>query len=156
MRPGFRPHLPPRVVTEIAFHFNAPDKLGYVCRFARKALRHGARIVVLGDGAALSRLSPRLWSVSATDFLAHACESDGAQMLAASPVILAEHLQDLPHYDVLVNLTPQVPSGFERFARVVEIVSSSDEMDRQDARARWRDYAARGFSIVRHDLNLKG
>ena len=77
-------------------------------------------------------------------------------MLAASPVILTEHLPDLPHYDVLVNLTPQVPSGFERFARVVEIVSSGDEMDRQDARARWRDYAARGFSIVRHDLNLKG
>lgn len=77
-------------------------------------------------------------------------------MLAASPVILAEHLQDLPHCDVLVNLTPQVPSGFERFERVVEIVSSGDEMDRQDARARWRDYAARGFSIVRHDLNLKG
>ena len=41
-------------------------------------------------------------------------------------------------------------------ARVVEIVSSGDEMDRQDARVRWRDYAARGFSIVRHDLNLKG
>ena len=77
-------------------------------------------------------------------------------MLAASPVILTEHLPDLPHYDVLVNLTPQVPSGFERFARVVEIVSSGDEMDRQDARVRWRDYAARGFSIVRHDLNLKG
>jgi DNA polymerase-3 subunit chi len=148
--------LPPIAVTEIAFHFNAPDKLGYVCRFARKALRHGARLVVLGDGAALSRLSPRLWSVSATDFLAHACESEGAQMLAASPIILAEHLQGLPHHDVLVNLTPQVPAEFERFARVVEIVSSGDEMDRQDARVRWRDYAARGFSIVRHDLNLKG
>ena len=143
-------------MTEIAFHFNAPDKLAYVCRFARKALRHGARLVILGDAATLSKLSARLWSVSATDFLAHATAADGVQMLAASPIVLAERLQELPHHDVLVNLTAQVPEDFERFARVVEIVSSGDEMDRQEARARWRDYAARGFPIVRHDLNLKG
>ncbi|MDR3004056.1 MAG: DNA polymerase III subunit chi, partial [Acidovorax sp.] len=31
-------------MTEVAFHFNAPDKLGYVCRFVRKALRHDARV----------------------------------------------------------------------------------------------------------------
>ena len=69
-------------------------------------------------------------------------------MLAASPVILTEHLPDLPHYDVLVNLTPQVPSGFERFARVVEIVSSGDEMDRQDARARDGRVGLRGVGEV--------
>lgn len=144
------------LVTEIAFHFNAPDKLGYVCRFARKALRHGARLVILGEAITLERLSPRLWGVSAIDFLAHASESDGSQMLAVSPIVLTGQLQNLPHYDVLVNLMAQVPTEFERFARVVEIVSSVDEMDRQDARLRWRDYSGRGLSIVRHDLNLKG
>ena len=143
-------------MTEIAFHFNAPDKQGYVCRFARKALRHGARLVILGDAAALKKLSPRLWGVSATDFLAHASQTDGAQLMAASPIVLTEQLQDLPHHDVLVNLTTQVPAEFAQFSRVVEIVSSTDEMDRQEARTRWRDYASRGFSIIRHDLNLKG
>ena len=143
-------------MTDIAFHFNAPDKQGYVCRFARKALRHGARLVILGDAAALKKLSPRLWSVSATDFLAHASQTDGAQLMAASPIVLTERLQDLPHHDVLVNLTTQVPAEFAQFSRVVEIVSSTDEMDRQEARTRWRHYASRGFSIVRHDLNLKG
>lgn len=143
------------LVTEIAFHFNAPDKLGYVCRFARKALRHGARLVILGETATLARLSPRLWSVSSTDFLAHVSEADGPQMQAASPIVLAEQLQNLPHQDVLVNLKAQVPVEFDRFARVVEIVSN-DDMDRQDARLRWRDYSERGFSIIRHDLNLKG
>ena len=143
-------------MTEIAFHFNAPDKQGYVCRFARKALRHGARLVILGDEAALKKLSPRLWGVSPIDFLAHAAEADGAQLLAASPIVLTQQLQNLPHYDVLVNLTAQVPAEFAQFARVVEVVSSTDEMDRQEARMRWRDYEARGFSIIRHDLNLKG
>ena len=143
-------------MTEIAFHFNAPDKLAYVCRFARKALRHGAKLVILGEAHALTRLSTQLWSVSPVDFLAHASQADGGQMLASSPIVLAQHLQDLPHHDVLVNLTSQVPGEFERFARVVEIVSSTDEMDRHEARERWRAYSARGFSITRHDLNLKG
>ena len=143
-------------MTEIAFHFNAPDKLAYVCRFARKALRHGAKLVVLGEPQQLARLSTQLWGVSPVDFLAHASQSDGAELLQVSPIVLAQHLQDLPHHDVLVNLTSLVPAGFEQFARVVEIVSSTDEMDRHEARARWRDYAARGFDIVRHDLNLKG
>ncbi|MFS4518087.1 DNA polymerase III subunit chi, partial [Delftia tsuruhatensis] len=61
-------------MTEVAFHFNAPDKLAYVCRLARKALRHRTQLVVLGSSASLKALSPRLWSVSPTDFLAHAVE----------------------------------------------------------------------------------
>jgi hypothetical protein len=40
------------VMTEIAFHFNAPDKLAYACRFARKALRSGARLVITGSAHA--------------------------------------------------------------------------------------------------------
>jgi DNA polymerase-3 subunit chi len=53
-------------LTEVAFHFNAPDKQAYVCRLARKALRHRARLVILGAPQLLKALSPRLWSVSPT------------------------------------------------------------------------------------------
>ncbi|MET0311843.1 MAG: DNA polymerase III subunit chi, partial [Burkholderiaceae bacterium] len=60
-----------------------------------------------------------------------------------------------PHQQVLVNLGGAVPAGFERFERLIEVVTGSEE-DRQGARARWRHYADRGYSIVRHDLNLKG
>ena len=31
-------------MTEIAFHFNAPDKLAYACRLLRKAVASGARV----------------------------------------------------------------------------------------------------------------
>lgn len=143
-------------MTEVAFHFNAPDKLAYVCRLARKALRHGARLVVLGDPDTLQALSPRLWSLSATDFLAHAFVHDGEQIFEASPIVLVEQLARVPHRDMLVNLSGQLPQGFEQFSRVVEIVGATDEADRQGARLRWKDYAAQGFAIVRHDLRLKG
>jgi DNA polymerase-3 subunit chi len=54
----------------------------------------------------------------------------------------------------LVNLGEQVPAGFERFERVIEVVSL-DEQDRQMARSRWKHYAEHGYAITRHDLNLK-
>jgi DNA polymerase-3 subunit chi len=69
--------------------------------------------------------------------------------------VLLEQLDAAPHHDTLVNLGADVPPGFERFARVVEVVSASDEEDRQLARLRWKHYAAQGIAIKRHDLVLK-
>ena len=56
--------------------------------------------------------------------------------------------------DVLVNLTESVALGFERFARVIEVVST-DAADRDLARQRWKQYIERGYTIARHDLTLK-
>lgn len=68
-------------------------------------------------------------------------------------------LPDAQHHqsarDVLLNLGSEVPAGFGSYQHVVEVVSASDEQDRQQARERWRHYAARGYAIVRHDLVLK-
>jgi DNA polymerase III subunit chi len=52
---------------------------------------------------------------------------------------------------VLVNLGQGMPEGFERFDRVIEVVTH-DEADRNAARVRWKHYAERGYTMVRHDL----
>lgn len=142
-------------MTQIAFHFNAPDKLGYVCRFVRKALRHDARVTVLGSEAMLRQLSPRLWKASPQDFLAHAVQGSDASLMAQSPVALVHTLAASPHHDILLNLDAQVPEGYSAFARVVEVVSAFDEMDKDQARQRWRRYTQDGHTIVRHDLVLQ-
>ena len=36
-------------MTEVAFHFNVPQKSGYACRLLRKATAGGARVVVTGE-----------------------------------------------------------------------------------------------------------
>ena len=38
-------------MTQVDFHFNAPDKLPYVCRLLRKATGQGRRVGVLADQA---------------------------------------------------------------------------------------------------------
>jgi DNA polymerase-3 subunit chi len=142
-------------MTEVAFHFNAPDKLAYACRLLRKAVAGGARVVVTAPAEALGRLDTLLWTFSQTDFIAHARAPGDASVLAASPVVLAESPgQALPHHEVLLNLGVDMPEGFEQYQRVIEVVSL-DEDDRQLARGRWKAYTGQGYDIVRHDLNLK-
>jgi DNA polymerase-3 subunit chi len=139
-------------MTEIAFHFNVPDKLGYACRLLRKATAAGSRVVVTGEPELLRALDTALWTFSALEFIPHChAASADAQVLAASPVVLADSPRGTPHQDVLVNLGGRVPEGFERFERLIEVVAQDDE-DRQQARARWKHYSDRGYAIKRHDL----
>ncbi|MFN4005641.1 MAG: DNA polymerase III subunit chi [Hylemonella sp.] len=140
---------------ELAFHFNAPDKLVYACRLLRKAVAAGARVVVTAEAEVLERLDTLLWTFSQTDFIPHARLGAAAEVVAASPVVLAEAADapGLPHHEVLVNLGPSWPEGFEQYRRVIEVVGQ-DETDRQQARARWKRYSALGHAIEKHDLNL--
>lgn len=141
-------------MTEIAFHFNAPDRLAYTCRLLRKAVSAGARLVVTGPAEALDRLDTELWTFSATDFVPHCRAQAEPALLAASSVVLANDVGTAPHQEVLLNLGAGVPPGFERFERVIEVVGL-DDTDRQQARTRWRHYADRGYAMTRHDLALK-
>nr|WP_145551981.1 DNA polymerase III subunit chi [Variovorax boronicumulans] len=142
-------------MTEIAFHFNAPDKLAYACRLLRKAVTGGARAVVSGPDDMLARLDQQLWTFSPLDFVPHALlGTSPARVLGASPVVLAVDVLQAPALPVLVNLGGLVPAGFERFERLIEVVSNGEE-DRSLARGRWKHYVARGYAIVRHDLEFK-
>jgi len=142
-------------MTGIEFHFNAPDKVGYACRLLRKAVGKGAKVVVTGEPGLLRELDTALWTFSALEFLPHChAQACGPAVLAASPVVLSESARAAPHQQVLVNLGAQVPEGFERFERLIEIVTSEEE-DRRQGRLRWKHYADRGYAIIKHDQAAK-
>ncbi len=141
-------------MTEIAFHFNLPDKTAYVCRLLRKAVAHGARVAVSGEQPLMAELDKALWSFSATDFVPHCSAASDAAIVLASPVVLGVEAGASPHHDVLLNLGVDVPTGFERFNRVIEVVGDGSD-DRSRSRRRWKHYQDRGYSIVRHDLARK-
>jgi DNA polymerase III subunit chi len=141
-------------MVSIAFHFNAPAKLAYACRLLRKAAASGSTVAVLADEPMLAKLDEQLWSFSALDFVPHGRVSQlGAVEQAITPIWLCASSEQGRGRQVLVNLTQAVPSSFEDFERVIEVVSQ-DEADRQSARQRWKQYTERGFEMIRHDLNL--
>lgn len=142
-------------MTEVAFHFNMPDKLPYLCRLLRKAAAQGAQVAVTGPQPVLDELDAALWSFSETDFVPHCRADSDAVVRAASPIVLGVEPTQSAHHEVLLNLGAQVPAGFERFERVIEIVGADDQ-ERAQSRARWKYYQQRGYALVRHDFADRG
>ncbi|MEO8856367.1 MAG: DNA polymerase III subunit chi [Burkholderiaceae bacterium] len=142
-------------MTEVSFHFNAPDKLAYACRLLRKAATRGSRVAVTGGDVLRQQLDRDLWTFSATEFVPHCSDTSASRMLAVSPVIFCESASAAPHQEVLLNLGPRVAEGFERFERLIEVVGN-DPADREESRVRWKYYRDRGYAIVRHDFAERG
>ena len=84
-------------MTGVAFHFNAPDPLVYACRFLRKAVSAGAKVVVTGVPGTLAQLDAVLWTFSPSDFVSHCFVTDQASLVNSSSVVLAPSIASVPH-----------------------------------------------------------
>lgn len=140
------------MATEVAFHTQVPDKLGYTCRLLRKISRQGLRVAVVGEPEVLGRLDQALWVFEHEDFVPHLRLRPGEQptpRTLRTPIWLLDDGDGPVDAAVLVNLGPEFPIQPERFARVVEIVSTHPD-DAQAGRGRWRQYAAQSMAPVNH------
>ena len=142
-------------MTEVQFHFNVPDRLLYACRLLRKALRSGASgVAVSAPAPTLARLDRTLWTFDPTEFIPHILVR-GAEppppRLRPTPIWLVERPELAAHLPVLVHLGDTAADGFESFGRLVEIVST-DGVERDAARLRWKHYAGRGYAIQRFEV----
>ncbi|GAB3189152.1 DNA polymerase III subunit chi [Hydrogenophaga aquatica] len=138
-------------MTDVAFHFNVPDKPAYLCRLLRKVVNTGMRALVLVPEPLARELDQLLWTFSQEDFISHALASDPVARRDRSSVVLAHQECDAGPRQVLVNCLADVPQGFDSFDRVVEIVGLDDE-DRAFARQRWKRYAQQGIELTRYDV----
>jgi len=139
-------------MTEVAFHVGVADKLGYTCRLLRKAWRQGAQVVATGAPEQLSRLDTMLWIFEHEEFVPHARLRAGERvtpLMARTPIWLADVPVDVAGPQVLVNLGPEMAEGFERFERVIEVISD-EPADAQQGRQRWRHYLAAGLTPKLH------
>lgn len=134
-------------MTRIDFHSNVPDKLGYACRLVRKARAASCQVVLLTrDRNELAMLDQALWNFSEQDFLPHVAADD--PLAANTPVILTDSDEkDLPHYQILINLSAGTPAHFARFERMFEIISA-EEADKAAGRERYRFYQQRGYPLT--------
>jgi DNA polymerase-3 subunit chi len=140
------------VMTRIEFHFNTTERLLHTCRLLRKARAQDLRIAVVGAPATLRQLDAELWRFQDVAFLPHCTADSSPEVQSASPIGLGLDPQVWGTNDVLVNLGDDVPTGFEGFQRLIEIVSS-DEHGKAQARLRWKHYKSLGFDLVQHDLS---
>ncbi len=138
---------------QVEFHSGLSEPLRYACRLLRKAWRQGARVAVTAPADALQALDRELWTFEAQEFVPHRRLHDDADTdsLAGrlTPIWLCEGQVPATGPKVLVNLGAAMQSELQRFERIIELVSE-DDAQRRDARARWREYEARGWPIQHH------
>lgn len=137
---------------KVDFHSGVADKLGAACRFLRKAQDGGATVVVCADRGTLDRLDAALWTFDPLSFVAHIRLKEAAAppALAATKTWLVDSAASVAARELLLNLGPAMVDGWERFSRVVEIVSAEPE-DVGAGRQRWRQYSAHpGLDLVHH------
>ncbi len=138
----------------IDFHFNVEHPLVHACRVVRKALGNQRSVLAFSrDAQRLARLDAALWTFSALDFLPHVYAD--SELADLTPVWLSMSPLGDRRRDVLLLLddevAPDFEHWFERFERVIEIVSS-DADDRARARVRFKAYRERGFEPHSHQI----
>ena len=137
-------------MTAVEFHFNAPDRLQAVCRLAAQAMADGERVLIYAPEPELAaRVDRLMWTWPATGFVPHCAVEDA--LAPETPVLIARDEQAPANVRVLVNLAPECPPHFARFEHLFEVVGREDA-EREAARARYREYKARGYAIANHDL----
>jgi DNA polymerase-3 subunit chi len=137
-------------MTTIDFYFNAEDRLQLACRLAGKAASQGKRLLVWAPQADhAQRLDRMMWTTPAIGFVPHCMAQDA--LAAETPVLISADSTGPQGCEILLNLGEECPPSFERFDRLLEVVSLADA-ERQIARKRYRFYRERGYAITDHDL----
>ncbi|MEY3121316.1 MAG: hypothetical protein RI993_141 [Pseudomonadota bacterium] len=145
------------MVTRVDFYTGAANKLLVACHLCEKATQQKLKTRVdVADTTVANQLDKLLWTFSPTSFVPHCLTSD--ELAEVTPVVLCIELlrteftqTDVIHYDVLLNLSTEIPPGAEIVKRVIEVVDKTD-LDKQLARKRYRYYQAQGYDIHHHCL----
>lgn len=138
-------------MTQITFLHGALDRLQAVVAWLAQACREGRQVLVYVPAAERSeQLDRLLWTHPATGFTPH-CRA-GDKLATETPIILASNLDHPLHDECLLNLSDEVPPGFSRFQRLIEIVSAEDG-DKLPGRERFRFYRERGYPLEANDIS---
>jgi DNA polymerase-3 subunit chi len=123
----------------------------FACRLAEKAYLSSLRVAILqddlGDAKAFDDL---LWTFNERSFVPHDLCLD-EKIDPATPVYLALDADRLPAVDLLVNLTDRMPAGFDRFARIAEIMDADPDR-RRLGRERFKSYRDLKLTLESHQI----
>jgi len=129
-------------------------RLVYACRLVEKAFLQGLTVCVsLPTPAEAESFDGLLWTFADRAFVPHALAADAAASAAAPPGTPVWVGCRVPvAADCLVNLAPELPEFYDRYARVAEVVDG--EPARRDAgRRRFAQYRERGHAPETHKVS---
>lgn len=140
---------------EITFYVLGADsplsaRLGTACRLIDKAWQQNRKVLVqAASRSEAEAVDELLWSFRAESFIPHHLIGDGPT--PPPPVRIGWERLPADSRDILINLGADIPAGFDRFQRIIEIVAGTHE-EREQARAHWKEYKRLGHVVQAHEL----
>jgi len=141
-------------MTRIDFYIIPQDQLDHIynftCRLTEKAYQQDHKITIkVNSQEEAQKLDDLLWSYKPESFLPHNKQNDQED----APIrIVWDNLGS--DYEVLINLSDEVPPEFTRFQRVTQIASQHPEQ-RARSREHYKYYKERGYPLHNHDLRKR-
>lgn len=122
----------------------------FACSIANKAWQSGNNVYIHTKSRETAiMLDDLLWMFHDISFIPHALADQSEP--PDTPVIIGWQNKVPENFNVMINLTGNIPAIAERFARIVEIVAG-DESERAAARNRYRSYRDSGHELHNHDI----
>jgi DNA polymerase-3 subunit chi len=141
-------------MTRIDFYIIPQDQLDQVlhfaCRLTEKAYKLQNKVTIkVNNEEEASVLDDLLWNFKPESFIPHVKQNDSEE---ATIQIVWDQLGS--DYDVLINLSDEIPLEFTRFQRVTQVASQHPDQ-RAKSREHYKYYKERGYPIHNHDLRRK-
>ena len=112
-------------------------------------------LIITDDENATTELDRVMWSFSDTSFLAHERLDNPkfhSKIQIGDASLASANLLEIG-YNVLINISSDIPIFNHHFERIAEIVDQ-DETSKNAARVRYKRYQTEGFEIKTHNIEL--
>lgn len=131
----------------------APDaRLRVACKLVEKAYDQNLRTYVQTSSLAdAQRLDELLWTFNDRAFIPHEVNAGNGAAHERVVILVGDAPAPLSHRQLLINLANRLPTDFENFERVAEIVDVDPENKRL-SRERYKVYRERGCELDTHNL----
>jgi DNA polymerase III subunit chi len=130
---------------------SAAARLKLACRLAEKAyLAAQTALVWHTDANELRTFDDMLWTFMDGSFVPHDVLASGASGNEA-PVLLSAGTEPQIKFDIIINLTPEIPSCLAQARRVAEIIDG-DDTRRRAGRVRFKAYRDLGIQPASHNI----
>jgi DNA polymerase-3 subunit chi len=131
----------------------AKQRWTFACRLTEKAYLRDMRVVIVNDTLADAQaLDDLLWTFNERSFIPHKICLDEQSLDPATKVHLTVEPAAMADGDLLVNLTARLPTRFERYGRIAEIIDA-DEERRRLGRERFKSYRELKVALETHQLD---
>ncbi len=130
---------------------SANDSAHLACRLAEKAYLNGKITYIHCDNPnTVAALDQLLWTFKEDSFIPHA--STAAPAAQSAPIVIGCNNDALTrHYDILINLHPDINPNWEKFSRILDIIAN-DALSKELGRQRYKYYRDANCPLSLHEL----